>query len=244
MKKAILLLFVLSSFIMTSQEEQRYLLNISELTIKPGHDEQFNEGVKRYKSCYQENGGEDTWNIWKRIQGAGNVYVLTSVMENWAEMDDESEEQADQECRNIIREYVWPHIESSSYNIARFMPEMSKAPGGNNPLVWVTFFEVNNTPDFQEVIKEVSSSFREDQGEPLGYWYSYMGGGADAPNYMVSVPYRNFAELDVERDGPWEMLTKKHGAARAGEMRNKFRNSVDDIWSYLYTYKTDLSMSE
>ncbi|WP_324719917.1 hypothetical protein [Salinimicrobium sp. HB62] len=244
MKKVILLLFVFSSFMMTSQEGQSFLLNVSELTIKPGHDEQFNEGVKRYKSCYQENNGEETWNIWKRIQGAGNVYVLTSTMENWAEMDDESEEQADRQCRDIVREFIWPHIESSNYSIARSMPEISASPGENMQLVWVTFFDVENTSDFREVVDAVSSAFKDAEGEPRGYWYAYMGGAADAPNYMVSVPFENFAELDVERDGPWDVLTKKHGEARAGEMRNKLRNSVDDIWSYLYQLKEDLSMSE
>jgi len=88
----------------------------------------------------------------------------------------------------------------------------------------------------------VTSAIKEDEGEPRGIWYSYMGGAVGDPNYMVSVPYKNFAELDMERDGPWEMMEKKHGKAKTEEVRSRFRNSVNNIWSYLYTLKEDLSL--
>lgn len=242
MRKFILLLFVVVTFGMQAQEQQSWLLNVSELRIKPGHDEQFTQGVEKFKACYQENQGTDKWNIWKRLQGDGNVYVLTSTMENWAEMGEDSEEQADKECRNIVRESIWPHIESSSYSIARYMPDLSKSPSDDTRLVWVTFFDVKNSSDFRETVKEVSSVIREMRGEPMGIWYEYMGGGIGAPDYMVSVPFKNYAELDVERDGPWDMMEKKHGKAKTEEMRNKFRSSMNEAWSYLYTLKEDLSM--
>lgn len=242
MKKIIFFLLFLTPLVVSSQEGQKYLLNVSELKIKPGHDDQFTEAVKEYKACYQENQGTGTWNIWKRLHGDGNVYVLTSTMENWAELDEDQKEAADKQCRNIIKESIWPHIESSSYSIAESMPKISRSPGGDMPVVWVTFFDVKYTAEFREVINEVSTAMREDQGEPRGIWYSFMGGAADAPNYMVSVPYKNFAALDMEEDGPWEIMEKKHGKAKMEEMRNKFRNSVSNIWSYLYHYKEDLSM--
>lgn len=242
MKKAIFLLLLLTSFVMTSQEEQSYLLNVSELKIKHGHDEQFTEGVKKFKSCYQGNQGTDKWNIWKRLQGNGNVYVLTSTMENWAEMDKDDEEQADKECQDIVKEFILPHIESSSYSIARSLPNLSRSPDENMRLVWVTFFDVNNTPEFQEIIEEINSAVKENEGKPRGVWYSYVGGAVGDPNFMISVPYKDFAELDMERDGPWEVMEKKHGKEKTGEIRSKFRNSVNNIWSYLYTLKEDLSL--
>ncbi len=240
MKKVIFFLLVLSSYVVTSQEEQGYLLNASELKIKPGHDAQFTEGVQKFKTCYQENQGTDIWNIWKRIHGDGNVYVLTSTMENWAELDKDQEEQTE-ECQNIARESIWPHIESSSSSIARLMPNISKDNGGDMQVIYVTFFNVENAPEFLEIVKEVVTAMEEDQGEPRGIWYSFIGGAADAPDYMVSVPYDNFAGLDIDQDGPWEIMEKKHGKAKMEEMRNRFRNSVSHMWSYLYELKGDLS---
>jgi hypothetical protein len=69
-------------------EEGSMILSATEFTIKPGHNTQFMEGVKAWKACYLEHEGEWTWNLWSRVQGEGNVYILASFMENWAEMDD------------------------------------------------------------------------------------------------------------------------------------------------------------
>lgn len=62
---------------------------MSEITVKPGQESEFNEGEKLWKKCYLENKGTDKFNIWRRVQGEGIVYVLTRMMDNWAEMDKE-----------------------------------------------------------------------------------------------------------------------------------------------------------
>ena len=87
--KKLVLLVVLMPFLIVAQQNESILLNLSEITVKPGHNAQFIQGVKAWKECYLENNGEDKWNMWKRVQGEGNVYTMTSVMANWAEMDEE-----------------------------------------------------------------------------------------------------------------------------------------------------------
>lgn len=225
-----------------SQENEGILLNMSELEIKPGQNDQFMEGVKMYKKCYEENGGAENWNIWKRTQGRGNVYVLTSFMANWAEM--EKEDEAGNECQNIVKESIWPTISGNEYNIARSMPEISRSPMEGAKVVWVTFFDVKNSTDFNNVVKEVSSVYREAKGEPLGIWYDFVGGGPDSPGYMVVSPYKNFAEMDEQRDSPWKVYEDANGKAKTDETRNKFRSSIKDSWSYLYSLKEDLSKSD
>ena len=89
MRKLLYLLLILP-MIAVSQENESFLLNLSEITVKPGHDAQFLEGVKSWKKCYVDSEGKDKWNMWRRVQGKGSVYTLTSTMANWAEMDDES----------------------------------------------------------------------------------------------------------------------------------------------------------
>lgn len=111
-------------------------------------------------------------------------------------------------------------------------------------VVWVTFFDVKNSSDFNDIVKEVSSTYKNSKGEPLGIWYDFAGGGPDSPGFMVVSPYKSFADMDKPMDGPWKVYEDAKGKAKTDETRNKFRNALNDSWSYLYTLKEDLSKSE
>ena len=67
--KKLFYLLLLCPILMLSQENESFLLNLSEITLKPGHEAQFIEGVKAYKKCYNDNEGKENWNMWRRMQG-------------------------------------------------------------------------------------------------------------------------------------------------------------------------------
>lgn len=161
-------------------------------------------------------------------------------MDKWAEMD-EGPNDADTACQDIFRTDVFPHVESMTRNISTTMPEFSRAPSQGNEVVWVTFFQTSDSRAFTDVVKEVSSTYKEAKGEPLGYWYDFAGGGKDDADYMVAMPYKNFAGLDEKWDAPWDVYEKKHGKAKMTEMRNKFLGAVKDSWAYMYKLNKDLS---
>ena len=48
--KKLLYLMVLLPLLVVSQENDSFLLTLSEITVKPGHDAQFIEGVKSLES--------------------------------------------------------------------------------------------------------------------------------------------------------------------------------------------------
>ena len=48
-------------------EDNSMILSVTEFTIKPGHNTQFREGVKAWKSCYLENEGDWSWEVWSRV---------------------------------------------------------------------------------------------------------------------------------------------------------------------------------
>jgi len=222
-----------------AQEEESFLLDLTEFTIKYGHGSQFVDGVKKWKKCYQDNNGEGTWNVWHRIQGDKNVYVASGRMDNWAEMD--KTDPASLACSAIALQSIRPHIESQDQNIARSMPDISRSTDmPNMGLIWSTGFKVNNSMAFMEVIKEVTSTIKTKEGDQRGYWYNVMGG--ESMDYFVSSPYENFAALDKEEDGVWEVYSSVHGDKKTKEIREKFMASYDDIWSYIYTLEEELSM--
>ncbi len=67
---------LISNKVQAQESEKGFILSMTEFTIKPGHDFQFTEGVKAWKACYIENGGDWTWNVWKRVQGKGMFISL------------------------------------------------------------------------------------------------------------------------------------------------------------------------
>lgn len=238
--KKLLLLALLIPMLALAQNDGGKLLNMSEITVKDGHESQFIAGVKMWKECYLEQKGTDKFNVWRRVQGEGIMYVLTGLMDNWAEMD--KEDAAGKECRMKVLDFIMPHVEKVNYNIARTMPEVSKStPSEGTKLVWVSFFRVENGVVFNDIIKETSSLLRSVEGTPRGTWYTFAGGGPDSPDYMVSTPYKGYADLDVTRDGIWKIYEKKNGKKKTDEIRAKFRASIENSWAYLYSLNEELS---
>lgn len=240
MKKLCLLLTLLP-FLMFSQNSENFLLNMSEITVKLRHDAQFVDGVKKYKKCYIENKGTGKWNTWHRTQGKGNVYIFADTMKNWAEMD-ESGDAANKACGSVIQNFVLPHIESIENNIASSMLKYSKKSSDNVKLVWVAFFKVNNSTSFMKAIKEISSAVKQVEGDNRGYWYSVMGGSPEMANYFISIPFKNYASLDMKQNGVWTIYEKLHGKKKTDALRAKTRASTDESWSYIYKLNEKMSL--
>jgi hypothetical protein len=228
-----------SNSVQAQKAEKGFILSVTEFNIKPGHDVQFREGIKAWKACYIENKGEWTWNMWHRMNGEGNVYILTSRMANWAEMDDTSDD--GKNCRDLARELINPHIESSEDNYARFEPEFSKAYPNPNPVLWVAYWQVNNGTRFREIVKEVTAATAKAEGSSRGYWYSIMGGSKDAADFFVATPFANFAALDVDRENVWNIYEKANGKEKRDQLQAEFRETIKESWSYLLKLDADLS---
>jgi len=219
-RMAMVVLFIVAGLSMNSvaQAQEKFILSTTEFTVKNGHERDFEEGIKAWKACYLENKGEWTWTMWKRYNGKGSVYVLASRSENWAKMDDENDE-AGKKCWQIAMYQIVPHVESSEDNFATSIPEFSKATPAEMGVIWVSFFQVENSVLFKEVIKETSEIMQKAEGDKRGYWYDVDGGSPEGADYYVTTPYKNFAALDVKRDGVWDMVEKAKGKEDTERLR-------------------------
>lgn len=240
--KNLLFVLLLLPMLVISQKNESFLLNLTEITVKPGHTAQFLDGVKSWKECYLENKGEDKWNIWSRVQGEGTVYTMTSTMEKWAEMDEDGDA-AGKECRMIVLNFIMPHVKSIHYNIASSMPNVSRSTPmpEDTKLVWVYNVKTSNSISFMEVVTELTSTMKKAEGDSRGIWYSVEGGAPEVADYFVGIPFKNFADLDVERDSVWKVYEKANGKAKTDALRAKMRASLSSDWSYMYSLNTDLS---
>lgn len=241
MKKVLIILMVLPLFAVAQMTEG--LLDLTEITVKQGHNAQFLAGVKQWKDCYTKENGPDSWSFWSRVQGEGRVYGISSAMVNWAEMDKDPTA-ASKSCRMMVDNLIMPHIEKIDYNITKGLTDWSKKSATDQPkLVWVTYFRVKNGIAFSEIIKEMTDVMVSVEGEPRGQWYRFMGGAEDAPHYMVSDLFTSYAALDEDekRDGPFKMYKKAKGDKKAAQLMEKWMSAVDAQWSYIWELNVELS---
>jgi hypothetical protein len=179
--------------------------------------------------------------MWKRANGKGSVYALTSSMGNWAEMDEAADE-AGQKCREIVMEKIVPHIECRENNFYSSMPEISRNRDlSEMGIVWATFFKVDNYSVFNSIVKEISEIMQETEGNKRGLWYDAEGGSPETASYFVSTPFKNYAALDEDRDGVWQLVEKAKGEEAKNKMQAEFREAVKDMWSYIYERMDELS---
>ncbi|WP_417200245.1 hypothetical protein [Bizionia sp.] len=50
-------LLLLAPCTTNAQEQESFIMNITEFTVKFGQDHNFTDGVKKWKKCYQDNNG-------------------------------------------------------------------------------------------------------------------------------------------------------------------------------------------
>ncbi|MCA1751491.1 MAG: hypothetical protein LC670_06800 [Flavobacteriales bacterium] len=233
------LIALLSIGTLSAQDSERTILRMSEITVKQGHYPQFTEGVKKWKECYGENNGERGWNMWERVQGEGSVFVMTGIMQNWAEMD--KKDPANKECYAVVMNFIMPHVEKVNFNLAGTMPDISRTFPEDAELVWVWSVKVNNSTVFKENLESMSKAIVAREGKPRGVWYSFMGGAHDAPDYMVSVPFKGYADLDESRDNVWKIYEETAGKEKSDAMKASQREVIDVDWSYMYRLNKELS---
>jgi len=238
---AMIFMFVAMGLLMSNsvQAQDKFILSTTEFVVKSGHESKFEEGVKAWKACYLENKGTWTWTMWKRYNGKGSVYTLTSRSQNWAELDQSDD--AGKKCWQVAMNKIVPHVESTEDNFGTSIPEFSRAGASEWGVVWVSFFRAENSVLFREIVKETSEIIKKAEGDFRSYWYVQNGGGPDAADFYVVTPFKNFAALDVERDGVWKMVENAKGKEETDKLRASFRSTLIDSWAYMYKRMEDLS---
>ncbi|MGK7296659.1 MAG: hypothetical protein ACNS61_12685 [Candidatus Wenzhouxiangella sp. M2_3B_020] len=236
-----ILLLSLSPITVVGQDDDESagnLYTVYDLHVRLGHEPAFREGMAAWKNCYTENDGKETWTSYRRMQGKGIVYSVVFSNPTWEEMG--KRDPATQACQSILRERIDPHLDAVETMISRFMPGISGEPG-THELVEVYSFDVADASAFTNVVEAVTEVMRED-GEGLrGWWHYTRGGGPGTADFFVVDPFEDFAAMDEERSSPWARYAAVHGEDAAAEMRAKFRDAVDDDWSYIYRRIAELS---
>ena len=213
------------------------IITLVEVQIKHGERMAWSEGVKAFKACYEEQGGEQHWWTWRRVGGKGTVYTVVLADANWAAFDEDDEKM--QPCYPIMMEKMMPHEVSVSETFVRPNLDFSRPISG--PVARVTGLMIDDYRAFMEVATVVNKTLKdENAGRPIE-WLEPQIGAADDPDWYLVSRYENWAAMDVEVEGIWKVMERVHGEEKTAEMRAKVTAAIAGSDSYLYELSPGLS---
>lgn len=218
-----------SASTIAQEDNGSYILEITQVEVKIGHDPKFREALKPYHECLAGREDAPTWSAWRNVDGNPNVYHFVSTMANWAEMDTPNE--AGMACWSEHRDGITSHVESVSIKFARRMPEWSGDAEGYT-VVRLHQFRVDDGEAFSEAVSAITGIMKEAEYAHLGSWYDVIGNGSHEPGYFVVSYYDNFAAMDEDRAGPRKAVADAAGEERAAELWEQFGDALRDDWEY------------
>ncbi|RUO57918.1 hypothetical protein [Pseudidiomarina insulisalsae] len=221
------------------EDDAKFYLSMSEVQVKLGHSTAFLDAVKAWKSCYEGAGGTSPWNIWRRLQGESNTFVLTSSHKNWQAFF--AEDEASKACESVAREQIVPHMEKACFHVASFIPEWSDSSDASSSYVAVYNFKVRDYRLFDSTVEAIEKAIDDDGGTDA-FWYYGMG-GRDQADYFVVETFADTAALDADDPGVWKRLEAAVGEEKKNKLQSDFMKSVDEWWSYLYIRLEEVSYS-
>ncbi|MDX1471714.1 MAG: hypothetical protein R3213_09485 [Flavobacteriaceae bacterium] len=238
MRKLLLIMFLAP--LMCWGQGMPNMMAIGEVTVKTGKEQAFMDGMKKYIKCYKDNGGEEMWTTWVRMNGEGTVVAWTSAMDGWAALD-EPEDEAGKACTSIVYADLIPNSENMNRMFVEVMQDWSSPNPPEGEVIQVTFFDVDNEVLFRQAVGDVIKTIKEVNGEVPGYWMEVMGGAPDQPDYFVSRRMKDFTAMDKDTFDPWQIYLNKHGEQKAMALNEKFNKAVDEQWSFMYKRNAELS---
>jgi len=221
-----------------AQDAAGPILTLYEVKVKHGHESKWREALQAWNKCYGDNGGKGSWDVWKRMQGEGNLFTFTGMSDNWAEVG--TRDPATRECADVFETQLTPHEDSEVTMMAQLMPDISSEYMDGTTVVGVYSFTVDDSRTFNTVITEVSKAMMKTDGTIPLQWYEVIGGGEDDADYFVVTDHADFASMDKDWTGPWEAVEQQHGKETAEEWRAMFADAVDEQWDYMHVLEKDL----
>lgn len=210
------------------------------VTVKDGHGQAFQDGVKAYFACYGENGGKKAYDVWQSETGRLGRYAFTLGGHKWADFDEF--EEASQACDDVFREQFLAHIDKATSEFTTYMDEQSNIKEGEYNVVWVINFEIKDTRKFLGGISKITEAAKESEWGNYA-WYNIQAGGRHAGDFFLVLAEENFAGLDEENAPLWEMVAGVHGEEAAESIRKDLMGAIEDDWSNLWRRRPDLGYS-
>lgn len=214
-------------------------------TVAPADQQAYEAGIKSYNQCLAQHGFTYSWTAW--VHETGDVYSYSYVTDPLSWSDFDAMHEAGKPCDDTFRSQVNPHLKGESSAFMQGSPELrnlrwdnSKQPG----LIEVTNFKLKSGQRmaFVGAVKKIYAAAEKTKWAGHSMLNEIVDGGGDAPDFVLVVPAKNWADLGKELDPTlWGMLEGVYGKAETDTLRKTLSESVQDSSAHVDSYNADLS---
>jgi hypothetical protein len=216
-------------------------------TVAPADQVAYEAGIKAYNQCLAQHGFKYTWTAWVHETGDTYSYSYTSDPLSWTSYD--TMQTAAKACDGSLRSEVNPHLKSEISAFMEAHPELSHMAKGQNiyqPYIEVLYIKLKPGHDAHEAFLDVAKKIAD--AAEKSKWPNYYtiseirDGGGDAPDFIVVIPSKSWAELGKEPDTPlWTMVENVYGKPDAQALRKSFNDAVQNESAHIDSYSTELT---
>ncbi|AIF47811.1 hypothetical protein HY57_11310 [Dyella japonica A8] len=215
--------------------------------VAPADQAAYEAGVKSFNQCLSQHGFKYTWTAWTHETGDTYAYSYVSDPLPWAAFD--AMRTAGKACDAAIRSDVNPHLKSETSAFFKTLPELSHMAKGvtiNSPYIEVIYFKLKPGHEphetFLDVAKKITAAAEKTKWPGNFAIGEVLDAGAGAPNFIVLLPAKSWAELGKDPDTPlWTMMENAYGKQDAQAMRKSLNDAIQEQSSHVDSYSEELT---
>lgn len=215
--------------------------------VAPAEQAAYEAGIKSFNQCLGQHGFKYTWTAWTHETGDTYSYSYTSDPMPWAAFD--AMQAAGKACDTALRNEVNPHLKSEISVFVETHPELSHMAKGaslQSPYIEVIYFKLKTGHDahqaFMDVAKKIAAGTEKAKWPNNFMIGEIMGGGEGAPDFVVVLPSKSWAEVGKEPDTPlWAVMENVYGKDDAQAMRKSLADATQATSSHYDSFNADLT---
>jgi hypothetical protein len=246
MRKLVGLPIVLAMLVlpaMAADEQPPTLARNYSISVKAGHEAEFEDGMEKQMEWYKKNSETWHWHTWQWETGENTgKYLFRSPGHYWKDMDDRSERTA--RARAHFQEVAGPHVESMTAGISRVLPTLSNWPAEIGTVPMVSVYELNvhygMSDEFVHTIGKIHEVLQETDW-PVHYAWSTTISGGEMPTFFLVIPHKNWADMQGPDKSLWAMLEETIGRAETDALKASLTKCVREEHTSLARLRPELS---
>ena len=218
-------------------------------TVAPADQQAYEAGVKAFNQCLKEH--HVKFSMPTVVHETGNDYQYSSDVGpiSWADMDTLSSEM--KACDATWRAQGNPHLKGETSAFMVLQPELSHLPANWQsqlapPILHVIDYTLKPghaaRTAFTDAVKKITAAAVKAKWPYYWMTASIDGGGDGAPDYILVIRSKDWAEVGAEPDPAlWKMVAGVYGQADADAMRKSLGDAVAKSSDHYDRYDASLS---
>ena len=218
---------------------------VQAVTPLPGHTSAFLDGLREQMELYRDTGGAWPWATFQVVMGPRTgQFVFYTGGHTYADFDAPDGDQ--QRLEESFYDNIEPHVEHATSWFLRARPDLGiSTPGAPVRPIYEVITLQTSGPDMDMQMVHVLESIKASWEAMGGAEYSVFQGaqGADPGQWVVTIPYENFASMDGPSGSMEDLFAVAAGEFQARALVDMFAEAISSATSEVFVLRRDLSMN-